>query len=344
MAYTELRVEFENATVDEVRVAKKCAPTQKGYERLQAMEFFYLGYEIGDVCELCNRSRQTVRRYINLFNRRGIDGLIEKSRAGRPRRIPKGQFQKEVVPLIEDPSRAGESHWTGVKLHGHLTKELCHELGYSTTMRYLHENDFALRYPRTMPAGQDQEKRLSFLSDLRNLLKKRGIQLWFGDESGFEADPRPRRIWVKKGSKPTIPYSGDHIRTSVIGAVQPQSGKLSSIIVPYVDTDVFQIFIDHFAAETKHKNVKVFLVLDNASWHKAATLNWHHITPLFLPPYSPDLNPIEVLWRCLKERFFTNWFTRDPDKLEARLIEGLQDFIQNKKVTASICSINGHIN
>jgi transposase len=46
----------------------------------------------------------------------------------------------------------------------------------------------------------------------------------------------------------------------------------------------------------KKRNKKVILVLDNASWHKAKSLNWHHIEPVYLPPYSPDFNPIERFW------------------------------------------------
>ncbi|WP_408004365.1 transposase [Prosthecobacter dejongeii] len=48
------------------------------------------------------------------------------------------------------------------------------------------------------------------------------------------------------------------------------------------------------------------LVLDNATWHKVKSLRWHHFEVLFLPPYSPDLNPIKRLWLRLKADFFTD--------------------------------------
>jgi transposase len=47
----------------------------------------------------------------------------------------------------------------------------------------------------------------------------------------------------------------------------------------------------------------IYLVLDNASWHKTKKLNWYHIEPLYLPPYSPDFNPIERLWQHLKSNY-----------------------------------------
>lgn len=63
-----------------------------------------------------------------------------------------------------------------------------------------------------------------------------------------------------------------------------------------VDTDVFQCWLDHLAANIPEgPSTTRYLLVDNASWHKVARLNWHHFTPPFLPPYSPDSNPIERL-------------------------------------------------
>lgn len=137
-----------------------------------------------------------------------------------------------------------------------------------------------------------------------------------------------------------MPYDGCHLRQSVIGAVQPQTGVLEALAVPYTDTGVFQIFLDQLAKRTELTDKRIVLVLDNASWHHAVSLHWHHIEPLYLPAYSPDLNPIERLWLVLKNRFFTNWFTRDPNKLLDRVCEALKSFIESPAQISSICSVN----
>ncbi|MCB0320336.1 MAG: transposase [Bdellovibrionales bacterium] len=136
-----------------------------------------------------------------------------------------------------------------------------------------------------------------------------------------------------------MPYDGYHLRQSVIGAVQPQSGILEALAVPHTDTGVFQIFLDQLAKRTESTKKRIVLVLDNASWHHATGLNWHHIEPLYLPAYSPDLNPIERLWLVLKNWFFTNWFTRDPNKLLDRVCEALKSFIESPAQISSICSV-----
>lgn len=91
-------------------------------------------------------------------------------------------------------------------------------------------------------------------------------------------------------------YYGGHLRRNIVGAVAPATGKITALIVSHCNSEVFQAFLDTFADENPPDRYKHYMVLDNASWHKSVSLNWHHITAVFLPPYSPDFNPIEQLW------------------------------------------------
>jgi transposase len=258
-------INWENTSAEEIAVAKRCAPTQIGFIRFQALEHLYLGYSKEEVAELNSGSVRTIERWIRLFDEQGLDGLAFKGGAGRPRQIKGEKFKAQYVPLLLEPGRAGESHWTALKFHGYLREKFGEELGYSTLLRYLEENNLALRYPRRWPERQDEEKRQTFLKKLRALSVERRNSIWFCDEAGFEGDPRPRRIWVKKGSKPKVPYLGDHIRHNVIGAVNPKHGEMFSLVVPHSDKDVFQVFLNELAKHTKKNAPKknVILVLDN---------------------------------------------------------------------------------
>lgn len=77
----------------------------------------------------------------------------------------------------------------------------------------------------------------------------------------------------------------------MLGAICPSSGEISTLIFDYCDTETFQIFLNQIAEQTKKRSNKknIILVLDNASWHKSSKINWHNITPIFLPPYSRTL-------------------------------------------------------
>jgi hypothetical protein len=121
---------------------------------------------------------------------------------------------------------------------------------------------------------------------------------WF-----FDASTRRVFYWPEEGREPdeleivaprlnrVFHFKGDveHIRQNVVGAVSPQTGELFSLIVDGVDTDVFRFFLDQLAQTVPPQTgIRQLLVMDNASWHKAARLNWHHFEPVYLPGYSPD--------------------------------------------------------
>lgn len=160
--------------------------------------------------------------------------------------------------------------------------------------------------PRKIPAQRDEKADKKFIKQVQIFRAQTKVDLWFYDETEFTGDPVPRQIMCLKGSRPTIPYYGSHIRASVVGAVRPKDGKLTSLLLPFVNSEVFQYFLDELkrvADRRKHNLV----ILDNASWHKTQNLNWGILEPIYLPAYSPDLNPIEELWLVIKREFFT-WF------------------------------------
>ena len=340
MRTPEIEPNAENATLDELRVAMEAAPTKRSYIRLNTIRLLLAGQSRAMVSQIFCRSDRMIRLWIELFNHGGIDALITRPRPGRPRKVKLQRVRDLLVPVLENPQSAGQVHWTGVKLHGYLQEKLCLELGYRTAIRWLHELDFHLRLPRPWPERQNEEERNRFRAELNALSQDPNVELWFSDECGVEGDPRPRRRWVQPGKPRTVPYLGDHIRQNVIGAVAPRSGKFFGLIVDGVDTDVFQVFLDELnKAIPKKEGVRQILIVDNASWHKAARLHWHHFEPKFLPGYSPDFNPIERFWLRLKADWFWDYFARTPDDLTERLCTALKSFIDQPDKTASICSI-----
>jgi transposase len=336
----EVQPNPENAPLEELRVAMEASPTKRAYVRLNAIRLLLTGTSRAAVCQIFCRTDRTIRLWIELFNRGGIDALRTKRPGGRARKVKLERVRDLLVPVLENPAQAGQVHWTGVKLHGYLKEQLCLDLGYRTAVRWLHELNYHLRFPRPWPERQNETLRQAFRERLRTLTADPTVKLWFSDECGVEGDPRPRRRWVQPGKRRTVPYLGDHIRQNVVGAVCPQSGQLFSLIMDGVDTDVFQFFLDQMAATLpKVEGQRQLLVLDNASWHKAARLHWHHFEPVSLPGSSPDFNPIERLWLRLKADWFWDFIARTHEELTDRLCVALKSFIDQPAKTASICSI-----
>jgi transposase len=328
----------ENCTLEELETAAKAGPSMRTFTRLKGIKALAMGLPHGQVATLFGVNEDSVSRWVRRFNDRGIDGLIEGQRSGRPRKF-RGEQAQEYGELVLHPERANETHWTGRKFHGYLTESCQLEAGYSTLMRWLHDEGFRLKVPRPWPEGQDEEKRRAYIELIKQWLRNEGIDLWFLDECGVEGDPRPKRRFAKKGDKIRQPYLGAHIRMNVTGMVKPRTGEFYALEFSHSDTEIFQIFLEHANRDILLQRPRNLLILDNASWHKSKSLDWGRFEPVFLPPYSPDLNPIERLWLIMKAEWFSGFYAKTKDQLIDRLSQALTWLIDRKDQNSKTCGI-----
>lgn len=321
----------ENATLQELETASVCTPTRAGHDRCRAIIALLVGVAPEQVMKIFNKSQRTLSRWIKRFNERGIDGLVDKPKPGRPRAISP-QMGEKARQIFDNPQQAGHWHWTAVKFHGHLRQTLEIDVHYSTVVRFLHNNNYALKTPRPWPAKQDEALREDFRRRVATLAADPDVELWYADESGFEGDPRPRRRWGKKGQELRDKRTGRHLRMNVTGLICPRTGEAFLLEFTHSDTDVFQAFLDEANKAVDLSRKRQILILDNATWHKAKRLRWGRFEPLYLPPYSPDLNVIERLWLLIKAEMFTAFYATTMEQLIEQLDKALNWAIDRKEL------------
>ena len=336
MARTLLKPNPENASIHELKNTARIGSGETAL-RCTAIQMLVTGISREHVCAALLVVQRSLRNWIHAFNERGVDGLIVNKRPGRPRKI-QGENARELSQLIDQPEKADREFWTARAFHGYISRTYEIECSYETVVRFFHREGFALKVPQPWPDRQDEQQREIFRRKLKELHEQADTDIWVSDESGFEGDPRPRRRWDRKGQKTRSTKNGDHIRMNVIGMVCPRTGEFFAIEATHVFTEMFQAFLDEANAFIKPERTRNVLILDNASWHKRKTLNWHGFEPMFLPPYSPDLNPIERIWLVMKDRWFNNHISKNRDALIDRLDKAILDVIGNpekvKKTTA----------
>jgi transposase len=128
-----------------------------------------------------------------------------------------------------------------------------------------------------------------------------------------------------------------HEYTYAYGAVDVCTGKLDSLILPHVNTDCMQLFLNEVSA--RHPDERIVMVIDGAGWHRSAALEApENIYLLKLPPYAPELNPIEHVWDELREKFFHNRVFKSLDALEDHLALALKTLEENPINVKSIVS------
>jgi transposase len=159
----------------------------------------------------------------------------------------------------------------------------------------------------------------------------------FADEGRFGRISDPRRCWVPAGMRPDVGMQIIREYSYAFAAVSSHDGTLDSLVLPMVNTETMSIFLAEVAR--RHSDELVLMALDGAGWHRAnALVIPDNIRLIPLPPYSPQLNPVEHLWDEIREKWFTNLVFDSLDAVEDRLVEALATLERN---TPHIQSITG---
>jgi transposase len=168
------------------------------------------------------------------------------------------------------------------------------------------------------------EKKLpELLAQIRAEWAQGPIRLMFQDEARFGRINDVRRCWAPKPLRPVCQAMLTHEYTYAYAAVDVASGEVDSLILPHVNTPCMQIFLDEVAA--RHADQHILMVLDGAGWHTGGELKVpSNIRLLPLPPYAPELNPVEHVWDELREKHFHNLVFDSLDALEDQLEASLR--------------------
>lgn len=145
----------------------------------------------------------------------------------------------------------------------------------------------------------------------------------YQDEARFGRISDTRYCWAKKPLRPAVKAMLIYQYTYAYAAVSPQDGCLDSLVLPEVSSRGMQLFCDEVAQ--RHPDENIILVVDGAGWHKSKDFRFpDNLRLLFLPPYSPELNPQEHVWDELREKYFHNRAFDSLAALEDQLILGLR--------------------
>ena len=165
----------------------------------------------------------------------------------------------------------------------------------------------------------------------------RSLRIMFADEARFGRINRPRPCWAPTGTRPEVAAQLIREYIYLYGAVSPKDGICVYLIMPTSNTACFQAFLDVLARKFRRQDI--LLVLDGAPNHRCGELALpDNITLLYLPPYSPELNPKENLWDEIREKIFKNYALKSIDAVRAKLKQAILYIDRNPKLVRSITS------
>lgn len=173
--------------------------------------------------------------------------------------------------------------------------------------------------------------------DTRDPEDHRPVLLFAQDEGRFGRISDVRRAWSPVGVRPQAPRQVIRTYLYVFTAVCPALGRMTSLILPWANTEMMNIFLRQVADD--YSDYFILMLADQAGWHISQKLAVpENMRLIKLPPRSPELNPAEHIWEELREKNFANRACRDLDEVEDTLCQGLNDLARDPDKIRSMTS------
>ena len=135
--------------------------------------------------------------------------------------------------------------------------------------------------------------------------------------------------------RPCTPHQIIRQALYAFAAVAPQSGKMTSLILPTANTEMMEIFLEHVSQQ--FADCFIVMQVDGASWHRSQQLHLpENIRLIFQPPSSPEVNPVEHIWDELREKHFANQIFPSLDALQDHLCTALNALSSQTKSIRSL--------
>lgn len=162
------------------------------------------------------------------------------------------------------------------------------------------------------------------------------VDVWFQDETRVGQQGSTTRLWARKGTRPRAFKQQQFTYTYLYGAVCPASQLAVGLALPNANGECMKLHMQAIS-EAVPKGRHALVIMDGAGWHQE-NLDLHNVTVLKLPPYSPELNPCEQIWRYLKEHFLSNRCFDDYDSILDAVCQAWNQFSLDKERILSLCS------
>lgn len=294
-----------------------------------------LGWTIENSAVAVGLSYRYARTIVKRYNQQGEKGVINQRNKtkinprGREPLLNGEQLEKLKQALKKAPSDGGL--WTGPKVARWIEKETGREKVWPQRgWDYLKKCHYSWQRPRprhrkgNKEAQEEYKKNLpKKVTEIQNKHPDSEVEVWFFDEHRVGLKSILAKVWSETGQRPEAVVQHRYEWVYVYGFVNPKTGETHWYLIPRVNVKWLNLVLETFAEEVGvGENKIILLVQDNAGWHRSPKLQVNEgIFVDFLPPYSPELQPAERLWKLVDEPLVNRCFDT---------IEDLEDVLEQR--------------
>jgi len=330
MKFVSPLTEDEIITLNEMH---KNASTHRLRQRAYMLMLSNRGYKMNELSKLLELDRDTISLTFDAWEKQGLSGLYDKPKSGR-----KPIFNSEQEQLIVDKIEGSPSQLKGVV--SAIEAETGKSASVDTIKRIAKKK--GLKWKRIKkqlkgkPNKEEYAEKKAKLSDLKRQASNGDIDLYFQDESGFSMTPVVPYAWQYIGENILINSSRSQ-QINALGFLSLKHDLRSMTFMSNINSDCVIHAIEALFPQVEKET---WIVMDNAPTHTSNKFmekikDWakRKIKIMFLPPYSSQLNPIEILWRFIKYYWLKPAAYESFENLQNALNEVLATYGKKYRIT-----------
>jgi transposase len=164
------------------------------------------------------------------------------------------------------------------------------------------------------------------------------VDIWLQDEARFGQQNTTTHLWAKRGSRPLAVKQQQFEYAYLFGAVCVTNGASEAMIVPYVNKEIMHSHLQQISDKTTSDRHAV-IIMDGAGWHgEELAEDFKNLSIIKLPPYSPELNPIEQVWSWLRQHHLANRCFNGYEAIVDAVSDAWNDFVSDSKRVMKMCT------
>jgi transposase len=308
--------------IQELTKAMKQTDSTRLYQRYLAVRLHLEGRTFTEIADILGRTYQSISTYWKSYQEGGLSDLeIGHSPGSRRKLTDEQERQLTQVIVNKQPADVGfeaRHTWTLAVIASWINREFDEAFTEKGVSKMLARLGFSYTKATYTLAKADAAEQAQFREETLPSLKQQLLQrkinhLLFEDESMIRDYLALQYNWFLKGQQRKIPTYGRHEGAKLLAAINYETGRVSHREEEHYDVAAFTRFLDDVLQE--YPEGKIVMILDNARIHHAKSLQPFlkanpRLSLIFLPKYSPELNPVEGLWKWLKHDVVNNVFFR----------------------------------
>jgi transposase len=309
-----------------IRDARSLPAVSQEDLRCKAVKAVRDGTKQVEVAKILGITRQAVGKWVKAHRKGGAKALRAKPK-GRPKGgalFPRqaAQITKAIVDRCPEQLKLPFYLWTREAVAQLIERRFGIRLSIWTVGRYLARWGFTPQKPVRRAFEKNPEQVRHWLEQkypaIRRQAKREGAEIYWGDEMGMRSDHAAGRSYGRRGQTPVIPGTGQRFGCNMISAITNRGRLNFMVFKKRFRVDVFMDFLKRLDRQTKRKT---FLIVDRHPVHRSKKAKvWlkkksHRIRLFFLPSYSPELNPDEMLNQDIKSNAVGRQRARNQDEL-----------------------------